>query len=420
MNGLPPGALAGVKILDLTWVLSGPYAAMVLCDLGADVIKVERPPYGDVARTTGPFLSRAADRSDAESSYFFSINRGKRSTLLDLRKPEGKELFLRLVEQVDVVMENFTPGTMDRLGVGYEVLSARNPRLIYSATSGFGQTGPDRDKPALDVVVQGMGGVMSITGEEGGGPVRPGLSLGDIAAGLFTAIGILAALHERERSGRGQMLDVSMLDCQIAVLENAFARYSATGVPPKAIGTRHPLSTPFQAFPTADGYIVIALGFGLENIWGLFCAVIDRPELIDDPRFETPKLRTQNHAILEPILIEAMRTQPTSHWVREFEAIDLPCGPLNSIPEAAAYPQVQAREMLKEVESPRGNRLTISNTPLRLSRTPAAIRGGPPTVGQHTREVLAALLSMTDAQIDAEFASGAAVEGKDLPSELTE
>jgi CoA:oxalate CoA-transferase len=211
-----------------------------------------------------------------------------------------------------------------------------------------------------------------------------------------------------------------MLDCQIAVLENAFARYSATGVPPKAIGTRHPLSTPFQAFPTADGYIVIALGFGLENIWGLFCAVIDRPELIDDPRFETPKLRTQNHAILEPILIEAMRTQPTSHWVREFEAIDLPCGPLNSIPEAAAYPQVQAREMLQEVESPRGNRLTISNTPLRLSRTPAAIRGGPPTVGQHTREVLAALLSMTDAQIDAEFASGAAVEGKDLPSELTE
>ncbi len=366
MNGLPDGALEGVKVLDLTWVLSGPYASMVLCDLGAEVIKVERPPYGDVARTTGPFISNRSREGapgtgqdgdggeERESSYFFSINRGKRSTLLDLRKPEGKELFLRLVEKVDVVMENFTPGTMDRLGLGYEALSARNPRIIYSATSGFGQTGPDRDKPALDVVVQGMGGVMSITGEEGGGPVRPGLSLGDIAAGLFTAIGILAALQERERSGRGQMIDISMLDCQVAILENAFARYSATGVAPKAIGTRHPLSTPFQAFPTADGHIVIALGFGLENIWGLFCAAIDRPELIDDPRFETPALRTRNHAALEPMLNEAMGQQPTSHWVREFEAIQLPCGPLNSIPEVATYPQVVAREMLREVESAAG------------------------------------------------------------------
>lgn len=417
MNGLPDGALEGVKILDLTWVLSGPYASMVLCDLGAEVIKVERPPYGDVARTTGPFL--AQEGADAESSYFFSINRGKKSTLLDLRRPEGKELFLRLVEKVDVVMENFTPGTMDRLGLGYDVLSARNPRIIYSATSGFGQTGPDRDKPALDVVVQGMGGVMSITGEEGGGPVRPGLSLGDIAAGLFTAIGILAALQERERSGRGQMIDISMLDCQVAILENAFARYSATGVPPKAIGTRHPLSTPFQAFPTADGHIVIALGFGLENIWGLFCAALDRPELIDDPRFQTPGERTRNHAVLEPLLNEAMQAQPTSHWVREFEAIQLPCGPLNSIPEVVEYPQVVAREMLREVESPRGNRLTISNSPLRLSRTPGGIRGGPPAPGQDTRNVLEEVLGMEAGEIDAAFEVGAAVEARELPGEIT-
>ena len=209
---LAPGPLADVKVLDLTWVLSGPYASMVLCDLGAEVIKVERPPYGDVARTTGPHI-------DGESSYFFSINRGKKSIVLDLKKTEGRDLFLRLVEKVDVVMENFTPGTMEGLGLSYEALSARNPRLIYAATSGFGRTGPDRLKPALDIVVQGMGGMMSITGEEGSGrPVRPGLSLGDIAAGLFAAIGILAALHERERSGRGQLVDVSMLDCQIAVL----------------------------------------------------------------------------------------------------------------------------------------------------------------------------------------------------------
>ena len=410
---LPPGALEGVRVLDLTWVLSGPYAAMVLTDLGAEVIKVERPPYGDVARTTGPHIN-------GESSYFFSINRGKKSTLLDLRKPEGKELFLRLVEKVDVVMENFTPGTMDRLGIGYEACSARNPRIIYSATSGFGQTGPDRDKPALDVVVQGMGGVMSITGEEGGPPVRPGLSLGDIAAGLFTAIGILGALHERQRSGRGQMLDISMLDCQIAILENAFARYYATGVPPKAIGTRHPLSTPFQAFPTADGHIVIDLGFGLAEIWGLFCALIDHPELIDDPRYDTPAHRTANHATLEPILNEALMRQTTEYWVHEFEAIDLPCGPLQTIPQAAVHPQVVAREMLQPVESPRGNILTIPNSPIRLSRTPGAIRGGPPKVGQHTREVLADLLNLDEAAIEAEYAKGAAVEGKDLPPELTE
>jgi CoA:oxalate CoA-transferase len=317
-------------------------------------------------------------------------------------------------------MENFTPGTMDRLGIRYEACSARNPRIIYSATSGFGQTGPDRDKPALDVVVQGMGGVMSITGEEGGPPVRPGLSLGDIAAGLFTAIGILGALIERDRSGRGQMLDISMLDCQIAILENAFARYYATGVPPKAIGTRHPLSTPFQAFPTANGHIVIALGFGLAEIWGLFCALIDHPELIDDPRYDTPAHRTANHATLEPILNEALKKHTTEHWVQEFEAIDLPCGPLQTIPQAAEHRQVKAREMLREVESPRGNRLTIPNSPIRLSRTPGAIRGGPPRVGQHTREVLADLLGLDETAINAEFTKGAAVEGKDLPPELTE
>jgi CoA:oxalate CoA-transferase len=412
---MPEGPLADVKVLDLTWVLSGPYASMVLCDLGADVIKVERPPYGDVARTTGPFIG-----DDPESAYFFSINRGKRSTVLDLRKPQGKELFLRLVEKVDVVMENFTPGTMDRLGIGYDVLSARNPRIIYAATSGFGQTGPDRDKPALDIVVQGMGGVMSITGEPGRGPVRPGLSLGDIAAGLYTAIGVLAALHERERSGLGQMLDVSMLDCQIAVLENAFARYSATGEPPKAIGTRHPSSTPFQAFPTQDGYIVIALGFGLENVWGMFCSLIGHPELLYDPRFETPGLRTRNHAELEPILIDGLKTRTTAEWLAEFEAIDIPCGPLHTIPEAARYPQVQARDMLRDVDSDRGNRLRIANSPLKLSRTPGGIRGGPPGIGADTREVLANLLELTEAEIDAEFAGGAAVEGQDLPDYLTQ
>jgi CoA:oxalate CoA-transferase len=385
---------------------------MTLCDLGAEVIKVERPPFGDVARTTGPHIN-------GESSYFFSINRGKKSILLDLKCSEGRDLFLRLVDKVDVVMENFTPGTMDSLGLGYEALSARNPRLIYAATSGFGQTGPDRARPALDIVVQGMGGVMSITGEPDGKPVRPGVSLGDIAAGLYTTIGIMAALHERERSGKGQLVDISMLDCQIAVLENAFARYFATGEPPRPLGTRHPVATPFQAFPTKDGYLVLALAFGTENAWAVFCGLIGRPDLIDDPRFETPALRTRHHSDLEPMLNEALMARPTAEWLAEFDAVGFPCGPLNTIPEAAGHRQVQAREMLVDVESDRGNRLRISNSPLRLSRTPGQIRGGPPPVGRDTRAVLQDLLDLTADEVEEQFAMGAAVEGQDLPPELT-
>ena len=387
-----PGPLEGIKILDLTWVLSGPYGSMVLSDLGAEVIKVERPPYGDIARTTGPMIN-------GESGYFFSINRGKKSIAIDLANDEGKELFLKLVEQVDVVAENFTPGTMDGLGLGYEALRKRNPRLVYAATSGFGQTGPDRLRPALDIVVQGMGGVMSITGHPGGPPARPGLSLGDIAAGLFTAIGVLAALRERDTSGEGQLVDVSMLDCQVAILENAFMRYFATGQTPGPIGTRHPLATPFQAFPTKDGYIVLALSWGIENQWELFCALIGETELINDPRFETSGLRTEHHAELEPILNEALRQRTTGEWLQEFDKIGMPCGPLNTIPEAAEHPQIRAREMLVDVTHPVIGTLPLANTPIKLSRTPGGIGEPSPSVGQHTDEVLRALLDMPDAEL---------------------
>lgn len=411
-----PGPLADVTILDLTWVLSGPYASMVLCDLGAEVVKVERPPWGDVARTTGPHVN-------GESAYFFSINRGKKSVAIDLQRPEGKELFLRLVEKVDVVMENFTPGTMDGLGLGYETLRQRNPRLIYAATSGFGQTGPDRLRPALDIVVQGMGGVMSITGEPGGRPVRPGLSLGDIAAGLFTAIGVLAALHERERSGQGQFVDVSMLDCQIAILENAIVRYFATGQIPGPLGTRHPAATPFQAFPTKDGYIVLALAWGVENQWELFCATIGRPDLIGDERFETSALRTKNHAILEPILNEALQQRTTAEWIEEFDRIGLPCGPLNNIAEAVEQPQVKARDMLVELRHPRmGRPLKVPNTPVKLSRTPGGVKGLPPDVGEHTEEILTGWLGLTHEEVRRLEELGVVVqatgEGLELPPEV--
>jgi CoA:oxalate CoA-transferase len=385
--------LDGMTILDLTWVLSGPYASMILCDLGADVIKVERPPWGDIARTTGPY-------QNGWSGYFFSINRGKRSAGIDLGKDEGRELFRRLAEKVDVVMENFTPGTMDRLGIGYETLAARNPRLIFASTSGFGQTGPYRDRPALDIIVQGMGGILSITGEPGGPPIRPGASYGDIVAGLYTAVGILAALHEREQSGRGQAIDISMLDCQVSVLENAVMRYAITGKPPEKLGTRHPSATPFQAFPTADGYLVVALGFGEENQWGLFCGLLGLPELIDDERFATSPRRTARHAELEPLLVAAFRTRTTAEWLKDLGAAGIPCGPVNGIADLVADPQVRARGMIKEVTHPVAGTVAIANTPVRMSRSQSGIQGPPPSFGQDTTDVLRELLGLTGGEVE--------------------
>ncbi len=391
---LEGGPLAGVRVLDLSWVLAGPYCTMVLADLGADVVKCERPPFGDVARTTGPLV-------DGESGYFFSINRGKRSIAIDLKLDEGRELFLRLVPEFDVIVENFRPGTLERLGLSYETLAEVHPKLVYLAISGYGQDGPMRDRPALDVVVQGAGGVMSITGEPGGGPVRPGLSLGDIAGGLFGAVGVLSALRERDQSGVGQFVDVSMLDCQLAILENAFLRYHLTGQTPEPMGTRHSWAVPFQAFPTADGHLVIALAWGVPNQWALLCSELGLVELIDDPRFAESHQRSANHAELEPLLNEAFRKRPTADWLERLEPYGIPCGPVNNIAEAAAHPQVAAREMLVPVEHPRLGTLPLVTTPVKLSRTPGGIRGTSPDMGQHTREVLAERLGLDADEVEA-------------------
>lgn len=396
-----PGPLDGLRVLDLSWVLSGPYCTMTLCDLGAEVVKVERPPYGDVARTTGPL-------KDGESGYFFSINRGKRSIAIDLRQEAGRRLLLDLVPQFDVLVENFRPGTLDELGVGYDVLAERHPGLIYCAISGFGQTGPMRDLPALDVVIQGAGGVMSVTGEPGGGPVKPGLSLGDIAAGLYAAIGVLAAVHERTRSGRGQAIDISMLDCQIAIQENAFMRYHLTGEVPQPLGTRHSWAVPFQAFPTADGYFVLALAWGVPNQWALLCSEIERVDLIDDPRFAEAWERSRHHAALEPILNEAFRRRTTAEWVTRLQRFDIPCGPLNTIPEVAQLEQVRGREMFVPTPHHTIGELPLVNTPVRLSRTPGGIRGTSPDMGQDTRAVLAERLGLGATSIEALIASGVA------------
>ena len=387
------GPLEGIRILDLSWILSGPFATMILSDLGAEVIKVERPGSGDLARGNGPFI-------DGESSYFISLNRGKKSLTLDLQTPQGKEVFLKLVKKADVVVENFVPGTMKRLGLDYEVVKKQNPKIIYASVSGFGQTGPFAQTRALDIIIQAMGGMMSITGEPDGPPLKPGASLGDITAGLFTVIGITSALFEREKSGKGQVLDISMLDCQLAVLENAFARYFATGEVPQRLGTRHPVFTPFQTFETSNSQIALAIVGGTRNQWPLFCAAIGHLELMDDARYQTGESRTQHYDKLEPVLNQAMKTKTTDQWLKELSELGIPCGPINNIAQAASHPQVKAREMITEVPHPRLGKVKLINSPIKLSRTPASVKKASPDLGQDTRGILSKLLQMSDSEID--------------------
>ena len=385
--------LEGIRIIDLTWVLSGPYATMTLCDLGAEVIKIERPKVGDIARGNGPHIKGI-------STYFLSLNRGKKSVTLNLNTVQGKEILLKLVEKADVVVSNFVPGTLEKLGIDYSIAKQRNPRIIYAMCSGFGQNGPYANKPAFDVIVQAMGGIISITGEPGRPPIRPGASLGDITAGLFLSISILAALHERQRSGEGQMIDVSMLDCQIALLENAYVRYLSTGDIPQPLGTRHPVFTPFQVFPTKDGYVAVAMMGGVQDQWPIFCSVIGRLDIIDDKRFSTGWLRTQNYGVLEPILNEALKSKNTDEWLKEFEAVSIACGPMNTIDKLAADPQIAFRNMLVKVHHPQAGEFKIVNTPIKLSRTPCSVEGVSPDLGEHTDKTLKELISLTQPEID--------------------
>jgi CoA:oxalate CoA-transferase len=365
---------------------------MVLADLGAEVIKVERPGGGDLSRGTGPFYQ-------GESYYFISVNRGKKSVTLNLAHPAGAQALRDLAAQCDVLVENFVPGAMARLGLGYDVLQKLNPRLVYCAISGFGQTGPYAQRPALDIVVQAMGGIMSITGEPGGPPVRPGASLGDIVAGLFATSAILAALHERERSGVGQMLDIGMLDCQLAILEAAAGRYLATGEVPGPLGTRHPTFTPFQAFQTVDGWVVVAIVGGVDDQWPLFCAAIERVDLIDDPRFRDGHLRTLNYEALRPALEDAMRHKATDQWVAEFGVLGIPCGPVNTVDKALRDPQVQHRGMLTEVPHDSLGAVPVVNSPLVFSRTPIGALRKAPNLGEHNSEVFPNLLGFSPDQL---------------------
>lgn len=383
-------ALDNIKVLDLTRVLAGPYATMILGDLGADIIKIEMPVTGDDSRAFGPYVNN-------ESAYFMSLNRNKRSITINLKSEEGKKVFLEMVKKADVVVENFRPGTMEKLGLGYDCLSQVNPKIIYAASSGFGHTGPYSKRAAYDSVVQAMGGIMSITGEKGGKPVRVGSSIADINSGLFTAIGILAALNNRHVTGKGQKVDVAMLDSLVAILENAVARYVVTGEAPKPGGNRHPSIVPFEPFETSNGEVVVAAGN--DVLWAKFCEVLGKEELINDERFATNPLRNENYDELRPLIAEAMVKKSTEEWLEILDKVGVPNGPINTIDKVLQDPQVIAREMIVEVEHPVAGKLKMPGVPIKLSDTPGSVRTPAPILGQHTEEILKELLGYNDEQI---------------------
>lgn len=386
--------LLGVRVLDLTQVLSGPFATQVLADLGAEVIKVE-PPGGEKARKNGPLVEDA-------STYFASLNRGKASVVLDLKRPKGRGTFLALAAGSDVVVENFRPGVLNKLGIGYQDLQRVRPDIILASCSGFGQTGPLAARPALDIVVQAMAGTMSITGD-GKGPMRSGFSVGDLGAGLYLAVGILAALANRQRSGKGARLDLSMLESQMALLENAFVRYLAAGEMPKAEATRHPVMAPFQAFRAQDGFLVIAVS--TERHWSGLLAALGLPELKAEARFATAALRRQHVEDLEAKLAPRFREAPVSWWLDRLNAEEVPAGPVRSVAEAAAEPQVHDRGLFTEVSL--GNtRFPVVGTPLRFEGDALELSHRVPLPGEDGPRVLHEILGYDAERIAALFKEG--------------
>ena len=377
-------ALEGLRVLDLSRVLAGPFSTMVLGDLGAEIIKIEQPGVGDDSRAFGPFIGE-------ESSYFMSLNRGKKSITLNLKDDADRAVFIDLVKESDIVVENYRPGTMAKLGFEYEDLKKVNPRIIYAAISGFGHSGPYSTRPAYDMIVQAMGGIMSITGEPGQAPVRVGSSIGDIT------VGILAAVEARHTTGEGQKVDVAMLDCQVAILENAIARYLVNGEVPVPLGSRHPSITPFQAFPTKDYYVIMSAGN--DALWAKLCNVMGTPELINDPKFATNRDRNDNVVELSEIISKISVTKTTAEWMDVLEKGGLPVGPINTVDKVVHDPQIEARNMIVEVEHPVAGKMKFAGNPIKLSATPGEVTVPAPTLGQHTDEILKDLLGWSEDQI---------------------
>jgi crotonobetainyl-CoA:carnitine CoA-transferase CaiB-like acyl-CoA transferase len=402
-------ALGHLRVLDLSRVLAGPWASQVLADLGAEVIKVERPGAGDDTRGWGPpYLRDGRGEDTAESAYFAAANRGKRSIALDLSRPEGQDVVRRLAARSDVLLENFKVGALTRLGLGYADLAEANPRLVYCSITGFGQTGPYRHRAGYDLVVQGMGGLMSVTGapdgEPGAGPMKVGVAVADVMTGMYAATAVLAALVHRDRTGRGQHIDLSLLDVQVAMLANQAASFLATGRPPGRLGNTHPSIVPYQAFATRDGHVILAVGNDLQ--FARFCDVAGRPDLAADPRFATNACRVVNRALLVPVLEAILLDRPSRAWTEALEAAGVPCGPVNDLAQVFEDPQVIHRELRVELPHPVAGAVPVVRSPIRLSGTPVVHRDPPPVLGQHSRQVLAELLGMTDEEIQALRVSG--------------
>ncbi len=374
------GPLKNLLVVDLTRVLVGPYCTMILSDLGARVIKIEAPETGDDSRKFGPFVKDY-------SAYFMSLNRGKESIALNLKNENDKEIFEKILAKADILVENFKPGTLEKWGFGWKQVSKKYPKLIYASASGFGQTGPLKELPAYDMVVQGMGGLMSVTGQPNSEPTRVGTSIGDITAGLFTTIGINAALYDRQKTGKGMYIDVSMLDCQIAILENAIARYLSKNEIPKPMGSRHPSIAPFEAFKTKDSYIIIAAGN--DKLFENLCISLEIKELINDKKFSNNSSRSENMDELKKILENKLVDKKTNEWVKIFEKLKIPCGPIFNIKEAVENPQVEARNMIVKAYHKVIGDFKLAGNPIKMSTyKDEKIRGDIPDLDEHRDKIL--------------------------------
>ncbi len=388
---LPPQALAGVRILDLSRVLAGPWCTQTLADLGADVIKVERPGGGDDTRSWGPpYLSDADGQDTSEAAYYLGANRNKRSIAIDIASKEGQVLIKRLAAQCDVLVENFKVGDLARYGLDAETLRALNPGLVVCSITGFGQTGPYRERAGYDYAIQGMGGLMSVTGERddlpGGGPQKVGVAVADLFTGLYATVAILAALRHRDATGQGQVIDMALLDTQLAMLANLGSNYLCTGKAPGRMGNAHQNIVPYQVFECSDGHLILAVGN--DGQFAKFGEIAGRPDWAQDPRFARNADRVRNRELLVPEIAAAIKTRPRADWLAALEAAKVPCGAINNLAEAFADPQVQAREMTVAMEHPLSDRLRLVASPIKLSATPVQYRHAPPMLGQHTAELL--------------------------------
>ncbi|MDY0919932.1 CaiB/BaiF CoA-transferase family protein [Pseudomonas viridiflava] len=396
------GALSHIRVLDLSRVLAGPWAGQILADLGADVIKVERPVCGDDTRSWGPpFLKDEAGQNTTEAAYYLSANRNKQSVTIDFTRPEGQRLVRELVAKSDIVIENFKVGGLATYGLDYASLKAVNPKLIYCSITGFGQTGPYAKRAGYDFMIQGLGGLMSLTGrpdgDEGGGPVKVGVALTDILTGLYSTTAILAALAHRDQSGVGQYIDMALLDVQVACLANQAMNYLTTGVAPKRLGNAHPNIVPYQDFPTADGDFILTVGN--DSQFRKFAEVAGQSQWATDPRFLTNKLRVANRSELIPLIRQATVFKTTAQWVDELEAAGVPCGPVNDLAQVFADPQVLARGLAIELPHALGGRVAQVASPIRLSETPVEYQRAPPLLGEHTSQVLQELLGMSGDEV---------------------